>query len=238
MTCYSIDSTLGLVPDGIGLREFGYPGTTPPQLMGAKGSGSDIQFTGDSKKLITTFKGNSKPKMTLGHISVFDVDETGNIASTYTPNRVSPINQPFGFALSGKNLNQMYITDATFGGVLVSLDSETNKISALSTVNETAVFGGAASCWAVYSEDTGYFYDINAASPNIGVVRSDGKLVEHLDYKKKLAGGVDSVAADGKLYMMTATNAIAVFEVGINELLQTYRYGDLSDRPYWTGLAM
>lgn len=232
-----MDDNVGLVPDGIGLRKFGYASTTPPQLFGAKGSGSDIQFSGDSMKLITTFKGRNMPKMTLGHISIFDVDEAGNVSKTWTPNRVSPIVQPFGFALSGKSLNELYISDATFGGVLVSFDYETNKVTALSTVNETS-FGAAASCWAVYSEDTGYFYDINAGSPNFGIVSSEGELIEHVDYKKALGGGVDSVAAGGKLYMLTATNAIAVFDLGSDKLMQTYRYGDLSERPYWTGLAM
>jgi hypothetical protein len=234
VTCYLVHPQQGLVPDGVGLRGFGLPGTTPAQLFGKKGSGSDIQFTGDSSKLIGVYKGNNKP-MTLGHIFVFDVDDSGNVASTGTDNRVDPLQGPFGFALSGSNKEELYITDAAFGGVLVSLDYETDKISALSVVNNTAF---AVSCWAVWSPTTNLFYDVNAGSTNFGEVDSTGKVTGVINYKKALGGGFDAVAAADKLYALTAINAIVVVDVESGDMLQDFKYSDLSDRPFWTGLAM
>jgi len=235
VTCYCVHAKQGLVPDGVGLREFGFPATTPAQLGGAKGSGSDLQFSGDSTKLISVFKGRNKPTMTLGHISVFEVDQDGKIAATATNNRVDPIQIPFGFALNGNDLQQMYITDAAFGGVVVSLDYGTNKVSAVAVVNSTSF---AASCWAVWSSTTNTYFDINAASTNIGRVDPSGKLLGLINYPKELAGGVDSVVDGTMLYMMTATNAIAVLDIQSGSLLQTFDYSTSDDRQFWTGLAM
>ena len=235
VACYTVDAEKGLVPDGVGLRAFGLPGTTPAQLGGAKGSGSDIQFSGDSSKLIAIYKGNNKPKMTLSHIYVFDVDGSGNVAATGTDNRVSPLQIPFGFALDGNNLDQFYVSEAAFGGVLVSLDYSTNKISELAVVNNTAF---KASCWAVWASATDTFYDINAASPNIGRVSSDGDLESIIDYPTALGGGVDSVVDGTTLYMMTAVNVIARIDLVSGKTLQQFKYASAGNRPFWTGLAM
>ena len=138
VTCYAVDSEKGLVPDGVGLRTLGFSARTPPQLGGPKGSGSDIHFTIDSSKLITTFKGTTKP-VSLGHISVFNVDQNGDVAATFTDNSMEPFDAPFGFALSEEDPTKMYISDATFGGVLTTLDYSTDKISIDGVVNSTKI---------------------------------------------------------------------------------------------------
>ena len=238
VACYDVDSEQGLMPDGVGLRNFGYAGTTPAQLMGAKGSGSDIQFSADSSKLIVTFKGNAKPKMTLGHIDVFDVDSSGNVAKTWTDNQVSPSGATFGFALNGYDMSQYYVSDAAFGGILVDIDSESNKATNLATINNTA-FG--ASCWAVWSPQTGYYYDINAATPNLGVVTQGGTLKTVYDYDSKLVSAVDSIvdSTEGTtLYMMNGINAISRMHLKTGKVLQTFEYATMDDRPFWTGMAM
>lgn len=235
VACFNVDTSKGLIPDGVGLREYGFAGTTPAQLFGAKGSGSDIQFSGDSSKLITTFKGNAKPKVTLSHISVFDVDMSGNVAKHATDNRLPQSTAAFGFALSGRNLNEFYISDAAFGGILASLDPETNIVSTVSVVNDTAF---AASCWAVWSAATGDFYDILAASTNLGVVDSSGQLVDVFNYDSKLGGGVDSVVDGSDLYMLTATNVVARIDLTSKKVLQEFTYSTTSNRQFWTGMAM
>jgi hypothetical protein len=234
VACFCVHPTKGLVPDGVGLREFGYSSTTPPQLGGKKGSGSDIQFNGDSSKLITTFKGVSKPSA-LGHISVFDVDNSGNVAKHFTDNQVSPLNAIFGFALNGNDLSEFYVTEAAFGGALISLDSTTNKVSALATVNDSSL---VASCWAVWASATDTYYDIFAGSPSIVEVDSAGKMDGTIDFNKKLGGGVDSVVYRTTLYTMTAINAIVAIDLTSGKHLQTYKYANADNRPYWTGLAM
>lgn len=129
----------------------------------------------------------------------------------------------------------MYISDVGFGGSLVSLDARTNKILALSVTNDTAF---AASCWAVWSAATGTYYDIDAGSTKVGKVDSSGTLTGFIDYNASLMGGVDSVVDHTALYMLTATNAIAVIDLKSDHLIQTFEYGAISDRPTWTGMAM
>jgi hypothetical protein len=148
---------------------------------------------------------------------------------------VSPLNAIFGFALNGNDLSEFYVTEAAFGGALVSLDSTTNKVTALATVNDTAL---AASCWAVWASATDTYYDIFAASPGIVEVDAAGKMDGTISYNEKLGGGVDSVISGTTLYMMTAINAIVAIDVTSGERLQTYKYADAGNRPYWTGLAM
>ena len=235
VACYSVDAEKGLTPDGVGLRKFGFPATTPPQLGGSLGSGSDIQFLGDSSKLVATFKGRDKPKAKLGHVLVFDVDEDGNVAKTATDNQVSPLVQPFGFALSSASLDSIFISDVTFGGALVSLDTQTNKISVDSVVNSTTF---KASCWAIYSPALDTFYNIDAAATDLGKVSSSGNLEGLISYTTSLEGGFDSVVDGSTSYMLTAVNELAVLDLASGKILQTLEYGSAEDRPYWTGMAM
>ncbi|KAK5174435.1 uncharacterized protein LTR77_001515 [Saxophila tyrrhenica] len=198
--------------------------------------GSDLQFSIDSTKLISVFKGRNKPTTTLAHISVFDVDETGEVAATATDNRVDPIQIPFGFAFNGNNPEQFYITEASFGGVLVSLDYATNKVSALEVVNSTSF---AASCWAVWSSITDTYYDINSVTPSVGKIDSTGMLEGFIKYDKSLEGGFDAVLDGEKLYMLTGpANVIIVINVRTGKVLQKFEYGTMEDRPFWTGMAM
>lgn len=235
MTCYKVSPSHGLIPDGIGLRSFGYSATTPPVLGGPKGSGSDLQFSIDSSKLIVSFKGTTKPAG-LGHIVVFDVDEHGNIAAEGTDNTMAPLAGVFGFALDASDKSQFYMTEVNFGGALLALDYSTNAVSIVNLVNDTDF---AASCWAVYSRDTGNFYDINAASANLGVVApGSGKLDNVLSYPKDLAGGLDAVTDAGTMYMLTGVNKILVLDLASGEVRQEFEYASMEDRPFWTGMAM
>ncbi len=117
----------------------------------------------------------------------------------------------------------------------MSLDYSTDKISAIATVNDTSF---AASCWAVWSDETNTYYDINAASPNIGRVNTAGVLSGVIEIKKDLGGAEDTVASGANLYMLTSTNALAVVSAKSGKVLQVFRYSTATDRPYWTGMAM
>lgn len=235
VTCYNVDAMKGLVPDGVGLREFGFSATTPPELGGAKGSGSDVQFNSDSSKLIVTFKGDNMPA-TLGHTVVFDVSKSG-VAATYTDNMVKPINQPFGFALDGQDPSALFISDVTVGGgFTVSLDDDTNMISVVGVANNSAL---AASCWAVYSYSTNAFYAIAAASPYMAAVSpSAGSLEKLVTYDSSLGGAFDTVVVGDVAYSLTATTNIAVIDLTNGNVLQEFEYGTAEDRPFWTGMAM
>ena len=174
---------------------------TPPVLGGPKGSGSDVQFSPDSSKLVATLKGDAKPSQ-LGHIVVFDVDSNGDVATTWKDNRVSPLSAVFGFAFDGQDTEHIFVTDAGFGGgATVSLDYDTNSISVIKVVNDSSF---AASCWTVYSPETNTFYDINAAAPEIGKINPEtGDLEGVIKFPKKLSGGEDAVVIGSKIYMLT-----------------------------------
>lgn len=229
VACYWVTST-GLVPDGVGLRSFGFNATTPPVLGGPSGSGSDIQFSIDSEQLITTFKGTATG---AGHVSVFDVSSSGDVSPTWTDN--SLMGAPFGFAL-GSDPSELFVTNVAFGGEnLISLSS-TNELSVLSTVNNTADF--VASCWSIYSSTTSSYYVLAAASPYYGTVDSAGALVQTVSIPSALGGLFDTVVNGATAYALTATNNLAVIDLETNEVTQQLTYATAEERPFWTGMAI
>ena len=247
MTCYHVDPKEGLIPDGVGLRNFGISAVTPGQLLGPKGSGSNIVFSPDSSKVLVSFKGETRldnpiPPTGLpvtptapAHFIVLDVSESGAVAATFTDNRVPPFALTFGIAVDRNKPSNIYASDVFGGGGLVNLDYATNKISVESIVNNTA-FG--ASCWCVYVQDIDVFVDINSVTPNFGIVNAEtGVLERTINYDASLMGGFDSVVIGTKLVFLTSVNKIAVIDLVSGEILQEESYLTADDRPFWTGLA-
>lgn len=234
VTCYSVDAHKGLIPDGVGLRKLGLDSTTPLQFMGDKGSGSDVRFTPDSEKVVTTFKGNNKPA-TTGHIVVFDVSASGDVAAEGVDNQVKPFGGLFGMAFKPSYPKLMVISDVGFGGGLVELDYETNGASLVNVENSTTF---AASCWTAYSSGTDMTYLISAAAPNFGKVDPvTGDLEGFITYSMDLMGGFDTIIDGTTAYFLGAISAIGVLDVASGELLQTFDYSG-TERPYWTGMAI
>lgn len=233
VSCYSVSHKHGLVPDGVGLRNFGYNATTPGQLNGYSGSGSDIQFATNSSKLVSTFKGAGTTG--LGHIDVFDVDSNGDISKNYTDNQIAPLGGVFGFSWSGSEPGHMFVSDVAFAGSLLSLDFTTNKFTEIATSNSSKF---AASCWTVWSPTTDLYYNINAGSPYIGEIDAAGKLENIIEFNSTLAGATDTAVYGATAYMLTFLNVINVMDLQSGKALQMYDYGTEADRPYWTGMAL
>lgn len=234
ITCFSVVDKHGLVPDGMGLRKLGLDATTPPLFGGPKGSGSDIRFSPDSKKLVATFKGDTAPA-TLAHIFVFDVSDEGEVAAEGPDDHASPLAAIFGFVFNPSDPSLMLITDAAFGGALVKLDYGTDSVSIVHIENST-MFAG--SCWAAYSPSTGMGYLIDAGAPNFGKVDlQSGDLDGFITFSTELGGAFDTVIDGTTAYFLSAVSALGVLDVASGELLQRFEYSG-SERQFWTGMAM
>lgn len=237
VTCYHVDPTKGLIPDGKGLREFGYDFVTPPVLMGSKGSSSDIQFSPDSSKLVTTSKGTLIPSSTLAHIDVFSVGKDGLVETEFRDYPSARFSLPFGMAFDPSKPAEVFVTDAGFGAVLYSIDGRTNQLNTIKIVNSTAAAG--ASCWAVFSEATGLFYNLDAGIPTIGKVSPiDGAVEGTITVDASFQGIFDGAVRGSLLYFLSFTNKIGVVDLVSGKTIQIFDYATPDDRPHWTGMAI
>lgn len=237
VACYDVNPTKGLIPDGVGLRSFGFAAQTPPQLGGTEGSGSDIMFSPESMVLLASFKGISTG---IGHIVGFVVDKQGNVAKEFKDNQLPEVIVPFGMAPSDISFDEFFVADpAVGGGHVLIFDYQTGAVSYVSTTNNTL---SQFTCWAVLGD--GEWVGINAGSPNFGLTTT--YLPESgpngiATYSSALGGGFDGTARFGNniIYFLNHLNDVGVYNLtlGANKLVQRFRYGSTENRQYWTGLA-
>jgi len=135
------------------LRSFDLVQTTPP--VGPTNTVSQVFFSEDESRLFATVKGNPAVNDT-GFFSVFPV-QNGHwqqAASLATKDiRSSPAGTAVLFG-SGTipGTSSVFVTDASFGGAVLSIDSNSNVAS---TVAKQAISGQKATCWVAISPATG-----------------------------------------------------------------------------------
>lgn len=210
-------STQGLSPMD-DLRSFGLNQSTPP--VGPTNTVSQLFFADDESRLFATVKGDPTVNNT-GFFSVFPVESSdcnGPAALSTQDIRSSPSGTAVLFG--SKNIpgtSNVFVTDASFGGAILSVDSASNEVSLVA--NQT-LDGQKATCWATISPATN-----SAFVTDVGVNRvvemslTDASILAITDLSANGDPGlIDLVAAGNFVYALSPGNgttsaAVTVLDV-------------------------
>lgn len=176
-SCYSVNSTLGLVAMPNTVRPLNLNQTTP--ATGPPGSASHIIFSEDGSNLIASVKGVPP---TPGFLAVWDVAEDGSLSDQFVS--MAPASGgllPFSMTVI-PGANAILATDAGVGfdifdmsgGASNATDSTNGTSSNLSSV--VPIAGQGATCWSSFSQQTGNFYLTDIITSMVTEVNVSGNL--------------------------------------------------------------
>lgn len=133
------------------LRAFDIGQSTPP--VGPANTVSHTFFSNDESMLFTTVKGDPAVNNT-GFLSTFKVQNCNSGMATLSTEdvRSSPNGTAvlFGSAPIPHRPNQLFVTDASFGAAILSVDHNAQA----SVAHSQAIDGQAATCWSTISAAT------------------------------------------------------------------------------------
>ncbi|KFY96698.1 hypothetical protein V498_02542 [Pseudogymnoascus sp. VKM F-4517 (FW-2822)] len=212
------------------LRPFGLGQTNPP--VGPFNTVSHTFFSSDESVLFTTVKGNP-PLNNTGFVSAFPVKPTsacgGAISSLSTSEtRSSPAGTAVLFgsaAIPGST--SLFVTDASFGGAVLSVDSS-NK----ATLAEKGVISNqSATCWVTISDVTGtaFVTDI-AVNRLVQMSTTDASIISSTDLSANGGPGLTDLASGGNfVYALSAGDgttktAVTVLDVSEGEVKQIQHF--------------
>lgn len=211
ISCATFDPIAGLSQFDT-LRPFALQQTNPP--TGPLNGIGITFFNSDSTALITTVKGNPMDPTGAfpGFISVFPVDENGQVATTDTQTTPAGTAVLFGTApIPGTN--NVLTTDASFGSATLDL---TNLAAPIATTNVT---DQAATCWATISSltGTGFVTDVGV-NRLVEVDLQTGELVNEVFSQNGNPGMIDLQASGSMVYALAPGNgstpaSVTVFDI-------------------------
>ncbi|KAJ7123178.1 hypothetical protein C8R44DRAFT_831546 [Mycena epipterygia] len=145
VSCYSFDARKGLTPLKNTIRSLKLNQTTP--ATGPANTAGQIIFSADEKQLIVAVK--------AGFLAMWDINADGSLSSDFrsTAGGTSPFSLLY---VPGRNA--IISADPATGYDIFNLDSKLKN----ATVTKTIANQGA-SCWNVYSKESGNFYIIDVA---------------------------------------------------------------------------
>ncbi|KAF2690690.1 hypothetical protein K458DRAFT_426147 [Lentithecium fluviatile CBS 122367] len=213
------------------LRVFNIGQTTPP--VGPTNTVSQTFFSADEKALLTTVKGDPAVNNT-GFLSVFPVQQGANGAASLSTQdtRSSPAGTAvlFGSATIPNNPNSIFVTDASFGATVLSLDQNGQA----SVAGKQAIDGQKATCWATVSgaTNTAFVTDV-ATNRVVEMSLDDASIVSMLDLSANGdAGLIDLRSAGNFVYALSPGNgttdaAVTVLDVsgGPGSMKQAQHFG-------------
>ncbi|KIW16325.1 hypothetical protein PV08_06376 [Exophiala spinifera] len=229
------------------LRSFDINQTTPP--MGPLNTVSQLFFSEDESRLFATVKGDPTVNNT-GFFSVFPVQAPG-CSGVGTLSMQDTRSSPAGTAvLFGSKIiegtNNVFVTDASFGGAVLSVDPASNEASLVA--NQT-IDGQKATCWATISKKTG-----SAFVTDVGVNRlvemslTDASILSTTDLSANGDPGlIDLVAAGNFIYALSPGNgttpaAVSVVDVsggqGSAKLVQHFSLASMGVGKNAQGMAL
>lgn len=199
------------------LRPFALNQTTPP--VGPTNTVSHTFFSSDETRLFTTVKGDP-PANKTGFLSVFPIQQAmgGMSKLSMTETRSSPNGTLvlFGSAPIANRPNSIFVTDASFGAAVLSVDN----MSKATVAGKQAIQGQAATCWSTISPltNTAFVTDV-AVNRVVEMSIDDAKIVSTLDLSANGDMGlIDLRAAGGFVYALAPGNgsmpaAVTVLDV-------------------------
>jgi len=198
------------------LRPFDLGQTTPP--VGPLNTVSQAFFSSDESALFTTVKGDPAVNNT-GFLSTYAVQASNGAAALSKKDvRSSPEGTAvlFGSAVMPNDPSSLFVTDASFGAAVLSVDSQGQA----TVKGSQKIDGQAATCWATISEATN-----SAFVTDVGVNRvvemslDDASIIMQLDLSANGDPGlIDLRAAGDFVYALSPGNgttnaAITVLDV-------------------------
>ncbi|KAI5926236.1 hypothetical protein F4810DRAFT_586381 [Camillea tinctor] len=240
VSCASFSAKgLGAMDD---LREFDLGQTTPP--VGPMNTVSQVAFSNDGKTLFTTVKGDPT-KNNTGFLASFHVQactKTKAVSVSQKAVMSSPAGTAvlFGFSTM-KGSNNLFVTDASFGGAVLSFDQ-----GILATVQgKEVVYGQTATCWVAISPATN-----TAFVTDVGVNRmvemslTDASIQGQVDLSANGDPGlIDLRAAGDFVYALSPGNgttqaAVTVVNAMTKEQVQHFQLQDLGVGKNAQGMAL
>jgi len=198
------------------LRPFDLGQTTPP--VGPLNTVSQAFFSSDESALFTTVKGDPAVNNT-GFLSTYAVQASNGAAALSKKDvRSSPEGTAvlFGSAVMPNDPSSLFVTDASFGATVLSVDSQ----GQVTVKGSQKIDGQAATCWATISDATK-----SAFVTDVGVNRvvemslDDASIIMQLDLSANGDPGlIDLRAAGDFVYALSPGNgttnaAITVLDV-------------------------
>lgn len=199
-------SCASFTPEGLGpmrqVLDFELGQTTPPQ--GPTNTLAQVFFTADDSRLITTVKGDPNTNKT-GFISVLPFKDSWSSTFERRDVRSSPSGTAVLFG--GVNIpdtSDLFITDASFGAALLSLNPATDNVS---LQRKIAIKGQQATCWAAYCQARESVFVTDAADNRLVEISEDGsKILSILDLKNGDPGLIDLQTSGRFVYALSPGN--------------------------------
>lgn len=188
--------------NGIGkmdnLRAFDIGQSTPP--VGPTNTVSQVFWSNDQSKLFATVKGDPA-KNNTGFLSTFPIDGCSSgrskagikLSSTEERSVVNGTAVLFG-SLPVPNSQDIFATDASFGGAILSVDG--NDQGSLAASQE--IQGQKATCWVTISPATKSAFVTDVATPRlVEMSLTDAKILGQVDLASTGSGGMIDLRASG-----------------------------------------
>lgn len=212
------------------LRPFGLGQTNPP--VGPFNTVSHTFFSSDESVLFTTVKGNP-PLNNTGFVSAFPVKPTsacgGAISSLSTSEtRSSPAGTAVLFGSAAiPDSTSLFVTDASFGGAVLSVDSS-NKAT---LAGKGVISNQSATCWVTISDviGTAFVSDI-AVNRLVQMSTTDASIISSTDLSANGGPGLTDLASGGNfVYALSAGDgttktAVTVLDVSEGEVKQIQHF--------------
>jgi hypothetical protein len=188
------------------LRPFHLSQSTPP--VGPPNTVSHTFFSNDESILFTTVKGNPAVNNT-GFLSAFHVERNHSGISSLSmqdvrtsPNWTAVL---FGAAPIPNSAHSLFVTDASFGATILSIDRSGKAILA----HAQKIDGQGATCWTTVSEATDSAY---VTDPVVGRVvemsLADAHIISQLDLSTSgVVGLIDLKSSGDFVYALSPGNA-------------------------------
>jgi hypothetical protein len=212
------------------LRAFDIGQSTPP--VGPLNTVSQTFFSSDESMLYTMVKGDPNVNNT-GFMSVFPIEKPANGAPCLSTEetRSSPAGTAvlFGSANIPKMPNSIFVTDASFGGAVLSI----NKSAKATVVGKQPIEGQMATCWATVSDvtNTAFVTDV-AKNRMVEMSVKNASIVSILDLENGDMGMIDLYAAGNYVYALSPGNgnitaAVTVLDIsgGPGSMKQAQHFG-------------
>jgi hypothetical protein len=190
------------------LRSLPFGQSNPP--TGPLNGIAQVLFNADSSSLITIVKGNGSMPDT-GYVAVYPV-VGGQVSSSAIKTAPADTAVMFGSALI-PGTDNMLVTDATFGAVVLSLSDLSTPLSVTNITDQKAT------CWATVSTFTGTgFVDDVVVSHLVEIDLTTGAIVNTVPCGNNGQGMIDMIATGERIYALSPGNgtvdcAVTVFDI-------------------------
>lgn len=200
VSCGSFDEQngIGAMDD---LRPFELNQSTPP--VGPLNTVSHVFFSEDESHLYTTVKGDPAVNNT-GFISAFPVDTESGCPISLSREDIR--SSPEGTAvLFGSQIipgtDDIFATDASFGGAILSVDDTTLQAS---TLAKGVVDGQAATCWSTLAPETNSAFVTDVGTKRlVELSLTDASVSGEFDLSdQEAAGFIDLTTSGGFVFML------------------------------------